>query len=221
MPRTGPFDEHFNAYEKWFSRNPYVYRSELEAVAHFIPADGKGLEIGVGSGKFAEPLGIHVGVEPSREMRRLARSRGITVFNAVAEKLPFPQGCFDFALMVTTICFVDDIEKSFREARRVLSNHGSFIIGFVDRDSPLGRIYQQRKEENLFYREATFYGCTEVISLLQRSGFQPPSVIQTVFGRLEEINRVQDFRTGHGEGGFVVIRAARGSGDEDPLTEGP
>lgn len=37
MPRTGPFDEHFEAYEQWFSRNPWVYRIELEAVVHFIP----------------------------------------------------------------------------------------------------------------------------------------------------------------------------------------
>ncbi len=69
----------------------------------------------------------------------------------------------------------------------------------------------RRKEENLFYREGTFYGCEEVISLLQSSGFEPPQVIQTFFGRLEEIHRVQDFRAGHGEGGFVVIRAAEGS----------
>jgi SAM-dependent methyltransferase len=215
MPRTEPFDAHFKAYEEWFSRNPYVYRSELEAVAHFIPAGGDGLEIGAGSGRFAEPLGIKVGVEPSREMRKLARSRGIRVFNAVAEKLPFPAGRFDFALMVTTICFLDDIEKSFEEARRVLRKGGLFVIGFVDRDSPLGRIYQQRKEENLFYREATFYGCGEVVSLLQRSGFEAPRVVQTVFGALEEIHRVQDFRSGHGEGGFVVIRAVTSDPKKD------
>ena len=211
MARTVPFDEHFNAYEEWFSRNPYVYRSELKAVAHFIPAGGEGLEIGVGSGRFAEPLGIKVGIEPSREMRKLARASGIKVFDAVAEKLPFPDGRFDFALMVTTICFVDDTEKSFEEARRVLRKGGVFVIGLVDRDSPLGGVYQKRKEENLFYREATFYSCAEVISLLQRSGFESPQVIQTVFGRLEQIQRVQDFRGGHGEGGFVVIRAAKGS----------
>jgi SAM-dependent methyltransferase len=209
MARTGPFDVHFDAYEEWFSRNAYVYRSELKAIAHFIPTEGRGLEIGVGSGRFAEPLGIDVGVEPSREMRRLARSRGITVYNAVAEMLPFAEDRFDFALMVTTICFLDDIERSFEEARRILRYPGSFIIGFVDRDSLLGRTYQIRKEQNPFYREATFYGCEEVISLLQNSGFEYPRVVQTVFGRPAEIHREQDFRTGHGEGGFVVIRAAK------------
>lgn len=210
MPRIGPFEAHSRAYEEWFSRNPYVYRSELKALAHFIPAAGEGLEIGVGSGKFAKPLGIKVGVEPSARMRRLAESRGIRVFDGVAESLPFPDARFDFALMVTTICFVDDLVKSFQEARRVLRSEGVFVIGFVDKDSPLGLVYQQRKVQNLFYREATFYGASEVISILRRSGFEQPQIIQTVFGKLEEIRFVQDFNDGYGQGGFVVMRAARG-----------
>ena len=64
-------------------------------------------------------------------MRKLARERKIRVYNAVAESLPFEAGQFDFALMVTTICFVDDIEKSFKEVKRILKSGGLFIIGFV------------------------------------------------------------------------------------------
>ncbi len=210
MARTGPFDAHCTAYEEWFSRNKYVYRSELKAVAHFIPTSGKGLEIGVGSGRFAEPLGIKIGVEPSKRMRSLAESRGITVYNAVAENLPFPDACFDFALMVTTICFIDDVEKSFQEVRRILKSRWIFVIGFVDKDSPLGRIYQQRKSENVFYREATFYCSAEVISFLRQGGFERPQIIQTVLGKLGDIGSVQDFKNGYGEGGFVVMRAVKG-----------
>ena len=209
MARTGPFDKHAKEYEEWFSRNHYVYRSELKAIAHFIPPNAEGLEIGVGSGKFAEPLGIKFGVEPSGRMRRLAESRGIRVFDGVAENLPFPDARFDFVLMVTTICFLDDIAKSFREAGRVLRAGGIFVIGFVDKDSPLGLIYQQRKEHNLFYREATFYGASEVIGLLRKHGFEQTQTIQTVFGQMGRIRSVQDFESGHGRGGFVVIRARK------------
>jgi SAM-dependent methyltransferase len=209
MARTGPFDRHAKEYEEWFDRNAYVFRSELKAVAHFIPPAGEGLEIGVGSGKFAERLGIRVGVEPSGRMRRLAESRGICTVNGVAENLPFPDARFDYALMVTTICFVDDAARSFQEAGRVLRTEGIFVIGFVDKDSPLGLIYQQRKEGNLFYREATFYGSSEVISLLQQNGFEHPEIIQTVFGKLEQIRCVQDFESGYGKGGFVVMRARK------------
>jgi SAM-dependent methyltransferase len=209
MARTAPFDRHAKEYEEWFSRNPYVYRSELKAVAHFIPPTGEGLEIGVGSGKFAEPLGIKIGVEPSGRMRKLAESRGIGVFAGVAENLPFPDARFDYALMVTTICFLDDAVRSFRETRRVLRAEGIFVVGFVDKDSPLGLIYQQRKEQNLFYREATFYGTSEVTGLLEQNGFDQLQTIQTVFGQLEMIRSVQDFESGYGRGGFVVIRARK------------
>jgi SAM-dependent methyltransferase len=207
MARTGPFNEHFQEYEQWFSDNYYVYQSELKAVGHMLPASGEGLEVGVGSGRFAQPFGIRFGVEPSQAMRRIAESRGIEVYDASAEKLPCPGGRFNFVLMVTTICFLDDADVSFREVRRVLKNGGVFVVGFVDKNSPLGRVYQKRRKVNLFYREATFYGTDEVLSLLQRNGFERPGVIQTVFGELSGIVTVQDFKEGYGEGGFVVVRA--------------
>ena len=211
MPRTKPFDEHYEKYEEWFSKNRSVYQSELKAIGHFIPQRGKGVEIGIGSGKFAVPFGIKVGVEPSKAMRKLAREKRIRVYNAVAESLPFGAGQFDFALMVTTICFVDDIKKSFQEVERILINGGYFIIGFVDRASSLGRRYEKEKEANVFYREATFFSTEEVLSLLGECGFEEPEVIQTVFGELAEIRSIQDYKEGYGEGGFVVIQARKAS----------
>ncbi|MBN1835244.1 MAG: class I SAM-dependent methyltransferase [Spirochaetales bacterium] len=209
MAGIGAFDEHFRDYEQWFSEHGSVYRCELRAVGHMLPASGDGLEVGVGSGKFAEPFGIKFGVEPSRAMRRLAESRGVEVCGGVAEELPFDDGRFAFVLMVTTICFLDDPDRAFQEVRRVLTDGGVVVVGFVDKDSPLGRIYQEHKDENPFYREATFYSTAEVLALLQRNGFTQPQVIQTVFGKLNEIHTVQDFKSGWGEGGFVTVRACK------------
>ncbi len=210
MARVDAFDKHFRKYEQWFSDNYYVYLSELRAVGHMLPAAGEGLEVGVGSGRFAEPFGIRFGLEPSRAMRRLAESRGIEVCDGVAEDLPFADERFDFVLMVTTICFVDDAGRCFREVRRVLKDGGVFVVGFVDKDSPLGRVYQKHKEGSPFYREATFYSARQVLSFLRGGGFDQPQVIQTVFGQLGDIDTVQDFKSGCGEGGFVVIRACKG-----------
>jgi SAM-dependent methyltransferase len=210
MARVDAFDEHFREYEQWFSDNHYAYQSELNAVGHMLPATGEGLEVGVGSGRFAEPFGIKFGLEPSRAMRRLAESKGIEVYDGVAENLPFADERFDFVLLVTTICFVDDAGRCFQEVRRVLKDGGVFVVGFVDKDSPLGLVYQEHKEQNPFYREATFYSTGQVLSLLRRGRFDQPQVIQTVFGRLGDIDTVQDFKSGCGEGGFVVIRACRG-----------
>jgi len=64
MPKLKPFEEYTKRYEDWFKKNKFAYESELLAVKELIPANGEGIEIGVGSGKFAEPLGIKLGVEP-------------------------------------------------------------------------------------------------------------------------------------------------------------
>jgi SAM-dependent methyltransferase len=207
MPRTKSFDEYYEQYEEWFRKHRYVYHSELKAIRHFLPLHGVGMEIGVGSGRFASPFGIKVGIEPSSAMRKIARERGIEVYDGVAENLPFESKRFDYALMVTTICFVDDIVASFQEAGRILKDEGLFIIGFVDKESPLGGRYQMHKNENVFYREATFYSTEEVLSLLGDCGFKKPRVIQTIFGELSGIQTIQDFKEGYGEGGFVVVQA--------------
>ena len=56
MPRIKPFDEQYDRYEEWFERNRFAYYSELRALQHFVPAQGHGIEIGIGSGRFAKPL---------------------------------------------------------------------------------------------------------------------------------------------------------------------
>lgn len=209
MPRTEPFDKHPVEYEEWFNKHKYVYESEVEAVRYFIPAGKQGIEIGIGTGRFAIPFGITEGIEPSAAMRYFALVKGIEAQNGIAEKLPFEDQSFDFALMVTTICFVDDIKKSFAEVRRILKPGGSFIIGLVDKNSPLGIIYEKLKKQNKFYRSATFYSADEVITLLEENGFSEIEIVQTIFGSLQEIQEVQKFKEGYGEGGFVVIKANR------------
>jgi SAM-dependent methyltransferase len=94
------FEKSAQEYDDWFDRNRPVYQSELLAIKAFLPRAGRGLEIGVGTGRFAAPLGMEVGVEPARAMAEIARNRGIKVCQAYAEELPFGKGLFDFVLMV-------------------------------------------------------------------------------------------------------------------------
>ncbi len=209
MAKTKPFDEHAVQYEDWFERNKLAFQSELRAIREQLPKNHNGIEIGLGSGRFAAPLGIKIGVEPSKEMRELAKQRGIDAIDGVAEYLPFDDLQFEFALMVTTICFVDDIEAAFREAYRVLRSGGFLIIGFIDKESHLGRVYQQHKEESVFYRIATFYTVAEVVDTLKKVGFKNFNFTQTIFHNLSEIKYIDPIKEGHGEGSFVVIRAIK------------
>jgi len=209
MAKTAPFDKYASQYGDWFERNKFAFESELQAIKEQLPKSNNGIEIGVGGGRFAVPLGIKIGVEPSKKMREIARKRVIKVINGVADRLPFTDAQFDFALMVTTICFVDDIEVSFQEAYRVLKTGGILIIGFIDRESPIGRLYQKKKEASLFYKIATFYAVDEVLAHLKKAGFKDFNFTQTIFHNLADIRELEPAKKGYGEGSFVVIKAVK------------
>ncbi|WP_048147983.1 class I SAM-dependent methyltransferase [Palaeococcus ferrophilus] len=209
MPKTEPFENFRERYEEWFERHRYAYLSELEAVKMLLPREGIGAEIGVGTGRFAAPLGVKLGVEPSRSMADLARLRGVEVIEGTAEDLPFEDESLDYLLMVTTICFVDDPEKALKEAYRVLKPGGAIVIGFVDRESPIGREYERNKERSVFYREAKFFSTAEVVELLKKAGFREFEFVQTLFHPLEEVKEIEPVKKGYGEGSFVVIKAVK------------
>lgn len=209
MPRAAPFEEHTERYEAWFERHEAVYRSELAALRRLLPTVGYGLEIGVGSARFAAPLGLQVGVDPAGDMLAYARERGIDVVKGVAEHLPFVDGAFDTALIVTTICFVDDIPTTLAEADRVLDSEGRLVIGYIDRDSPIGEVYQRTQADNPFYREATFVSTDELVEALRSAGFSDFEFVQTIYRWIDDVEDMEPVEEGYGEGSFVGIRATR------------
>ncbi|MDY6787582.1 MAG: class I SAM-dependent methyltransferase [candidate division WOR-3 bacterium] len=209
MAKTEAFDKYSDMYEEWFEENRYAYLSEIEAVRKLLPDFENGLEIGAGSGRFAEPLGIKRGVEPSEKMASIARTRGIKITIGQAEDLPFNDNEFNLELMVTSICFLDDIEKSLSESFRTLEKGGHLLIGLIDRESPIGKLYQKYKEQNVFYRHATFYSTDEIVSYLKKAGFVNFKFAQTIFRNLNEMDSAEEVKDGYGEGSFIVIRSQK------------
>jgi SAM-dependent methyltransferase len=209
MANTKPFDLYVDEYEAWFTRHKEVYLSEIEAARYFLLPDAKGMEVGIGTGRFAVPLGIKEGIEPSEAMRQKAKEQGLNVIDAVAEDLPAADNSYDFVLLVTAICFIDDAYKALNEIHRILKPDGRVIIGLVDLDTPLGKLYLQEKDKNKFYKSATFYSAEEVISILRETGFTKIESVQTLFDMLDKINTVQPVKKGHGTGGFVVIKGEK------------
>lgn len=203
MAKTSAFDKQAAEYDAWFDRHCLFFQAELAALRSIVPATGHGVEIGVGTARFALPLGISIGVEPSPGMAELARQRGLDVREGVAEALPFDDESFDFAIMVTVVCFLDDVNGAFREAWRILKPGGAFVVGFIDRESKLGRIYEQKREQSVFYRDATFYSVNDLVMLLHETGFSDFSYRQTLFpGKRTDVT----VREGFGDGSFVVIK---------------
>ena len=209
MVRVKSFEKNVDRYEAWFDRNQAAYQSELEALRALLPKNGKGLEVGVGTGRFAAPMGVRVGVDPSPAMAKVAMERGIEVPFGVGENLPCKDSSFDFILLVTTICFLDDVPAAFREAYRVLTAGGYILVGFINRESTLGKAYEQRKQSNEFYRQATFLSVDEVVLDLQQAGFRDFVFRQTIFQNPKEMKQLDLVRPGYGEGSFVVVRAKK------------
>ena len=209
MAKFEPFENNANKYDEWFDKNKFSYESELQAVKELLPESENGVEIGVGSGRFAAPLGIKLGVDPSGKMGYIAQKRGLKVIEGFAESLPFLDSQFDFVLMVTTICFLDDIGAAFKEANRVLKSGGHLIIGFIDAKSPTGILYQKHKNESTFYKDATFYSVKEVVSHMKNANFKDFSFRQTLFRPSEKLKCIEPVKKGYGEGSFVVVRGVK------------
>ena len=200
------FDVYSEEYDRWYERNRFAYLSEIQALKKVVPKKGRGLEIGVGTGRFARALGVSVGIDPSESMLRIARKRKVKAIAAVGENLPFKDGVFDFVLIVIVLSFVKNPDKVISESGRVLRNNGKLIVGFVDRESNLGKSYKILKgKKRKFYKEANFYSAEEVLELLKKHGFGNFAVFQTIFRPIKEIKQTEKPEEGSGRGGFVVI----------------
>jgi len=201
------FDKYYKEYDAWYDRNVFAYLSELKAVKKVMPQKNKGLEIGVGTGRFAAPLGIKYGIDPSKNMVKIARARGVKVKVGCGEHLPFEDAAFDYAAIIVTLCFVKNPLKVLGEARRVLNKNGNIIIGIIDKGSFLGRFYKRKKIA--FYKKAVFHSVREVTNLLKDTGFDKFSYYQTIFKSPGKLTSIENPQKGYGRGGFVVIRARK------------
>ncbi len=193
------FDKYAEHYDRWYDENRDIYEIELNALKKFIPKCSSGifngLEIGVGTGRFAGPLGIKYGLEPSKPMADIARKRGIEVYQGVAECMPFKDNSFDYALLTTTLCFLKNPIKGLNEIKRVLKPGGTLIIGMIDKNSPLGQLYESKKKKSRYYHNAKFYTLSEVIKWLNNLNYK-----NIIYNRIK-------LNENDGDGSYIVISA--------------
>ncbi len=210
MSKTEVFEKHAIEYDAWFDKHKAVFQSEVDALRDMLPpGDSHGIEVGLGTGRFAAALGIKEGVEPAESMRAIAISRGIEVMDGTAERLPYKDLHFDFVLMTSCISYVDDLDEAFREARRVLKPGGRLILGSIEKDSVIAKTYEARREQSRFYHQATFYSTERLLERMKNAGFGHFEITQTLFRPLGEIDTPEPARPGHGEGSFVIIKALK------------
>ena len=205
------FDRYYKKYDAWYDKHKFAYLSELEAIKKVLPNKGKGLEIGVGTGRFASSLGIKFGIDPSKKMLAIASKRGINVKLGMGEKLPYKDSSFDYVAIIITLCFVNDPQEVLAQSYRVLKKNGKIAIGIVDKNSFLGKSYQRK--ESIFYKQANFFSVREVTDLLKETGFKRFSYYQTIFELPDKINSIENPQDGFDNGGFVVVSGEKTAGE--------
>lgn len=212
-----PFDEQAARYDAWFDspEGRVLFENELAAI-RLLWRDGfrPALDVGVGTGRFAQALGVEFGIDPAAGALRLAQWRGVQVKQAHGEALPFPGETFAGVLVIATLCFAGDAPALLREAARVLRQDGRLLIGDIPADSPWGASYQQKKAEgHPIYRHARFYGLDELTKMLREARLSPVGFSSTLIQSLPEAPRPEPPQLGHAPGAGYVCVLAEKAGD--------
>jgi len=169
-------------YEAWFEtpegqRADRLEKAALAQVLAGLEPPGTLLEIGSGTGHFARWLaerGWHVvGLDHSAPMLVEACSRSdLPAVRSDALALPFADGAFDVAALITVLEFLPDPQAALAAAWRVARR--GLLLGVLNRVSPIA---WGRRIESLFrpdvYNTARFYGPGELARLVRETAGRP------------------------------------------------
>lgn len=207
------FDDVASEYDAWFDgEGKLIFDIEVRALQRVLPRlPGPWLEMGVGSGRFAQALGIETGIDPSARLLEMARGRGITGFQVRGEESFLAEETFGAVFLIVTLCFVGSPLTVLKEAHRILKAEGKVVLGLVLRESPWGKFYLAKKEAgHRFYRHATFYSYPEVEEFLKHADFAVEKVIATLFQKPNEVTEMETPQErASSEAGFTVMVAGK------------
>ncbi len=200
------FNKYYKEYDLWYDKNEDVFMTEINTINKF-DLKGRGVEVGTGTGRFAEALNIKYGIEPSLNMLKLARQRGIKTVYSYGESNPYEDNYFDFAVIIATLCFVDNPETVLKETYRILKKQGLVITAILKRESKWVSYY--KKKDSPFYSEANFYNPEEVIELFKKTGFRFTESFQALFKGPENFKGIELPEPGFDRGSFVALGAVK------------
>ena len=211
--KISTFDSMASKYDSWFEdKGKLIFTIEAQALKQDLSLLPKPwIEIGVGSGRFAQALGIDNGLDPSIELLKITKSQSINAFRGIGESTPFRDSIFGTAFLIVTLCFVDSPLAVLKEINRILKDSGKIVLGLVLRESPWGKFYELKKEGgHHFYKHAAFYSYTEIETFLTQTGFATEKVISTLFQKPEDVKDIEFPQGGHSSNaGFTVIIAGK------------
>lgn len=215
---ASPFNESVADYDAWYDEaGRLVFETELRSLQQVLPSlSGPWLEVGVGTGRFAQALGIGTGVDIAVKMIEVASQRDTAVLLARGEQLPFGDRCFGAVFLITTMCFIEQPLSVLREVHRVLVPGGKLVLAVMPAHSAWTQLYKEMKHQgHPLYTHAIFRSYDELINLIERGDFSVQNTVSTLFEGPDEVTRAESPQTGFRIGaGFVVIVAGKHPGQD-------
>jgi len=209
------FDQVAGFYDDWYShpQGRQVFEAELRALGSLIPCSGLGLEVGAGTGVFAESLTGEdrtiICLDPSGAMLAKARERKMPAIMGVSEHVPVATGAVGFAYLATTLEFLENPVAALRQVREATKKDGPLIIMFINADSAWGGLYRRigAKGDPVF-RHARLRSLSGVHEILVEAGYVIQGCVGTLTTGPEEFD-VGGELTEPGPGtGVIVVRAS-------------
>lgn len=205
------FQERADEYDNWYE-DSLLFETELAAlqqIAWHLP--GPKLEIGAGPGRFAEQLGVNVGIDPAPAALQHGLKRGIIGVAAIGEQLPLKSESAGTIFLLFTLCFLNDPSQVLDECRRVLKSDGRLVIGQVPALSHWGQQLEKKKKKgNIYYKFAHFFTIENTLTMLRQAGFSLLESHSTLLEPPGAIKKVEAPRKGINEqAGFCVLVAEK------------
>ncbi len=174
---AGIYDQrHKNPSTAWLKKHEDPIISKLK---------GRTLDIGCGTGYDLKLLDDVVGLDPSEEMLKIAKSIGKELVLGKAENLPFPDASFDNAICLFGTLNMCDCSKAIVEMSRVLRPGGTVVISVASVwDRGYGMLKRFRVKhparEKIFAVDGnktylTLFDKKELISVFGKNGLRPVS----------------------------------------------
>ena len=203
------FDRNVERYDAWYLRHEEIFKCEAKLLRS-LKLRGEGLSIGVGTGILDVEAGVRIGIDPSINMLKLARKRGVETILSVGERLPFRSGIFDYVLMSVTLCFLTAPKPVLKEAYRVLKAEGEIAVCFIPRDSAWGEAYMEKaRRGHPFYKHARFYTLEEVKRLLEECSFKVTTVKGTLSYPPNVKPKIEEPAEDVEGKGFICVKAVK------------
>jgi len=136
------------AYDAWYHtpRGAWIAETEFALLMSLLRpvTDATLLDVGCGTGYFSRRFaaeGLRVtGIDPDRSAVDFARQRDageVSYLGGSANALPFPDQVFDYAVAITSLCYITDPAGALQELWRV--SRRAIVLGLLNRQSLLYR----------------------------------------------------------------------------------